>query len=142
MVRRCPPVRPQGWNGCSLDEFSSQLQEQDKLATKSFGLRAGILFLRRSQLGPRGPTKCAQAGTGFALLLAGRFDEAASWAEKAAGDLPNYLSAVQRHGGGQRRLDGQLRQVDPQLRLSNLQNLYPIRRSRWSDGVERAGLPE
>jgi len=96
-----------------------------------------------------------RAGTGFAHLLAGRFNEASSWAEKAAGDLPNYLSAVSVMAAANalagrtaeaRRAMLHVRQLDPLLRLSNLQNLYPIRRPEdfavWSDGLRKAGLPE
>jgi TolB-like protein len=96
-----------------------------------------------------------QAGTGFAHLLAGRFNEASSWAEEAAGDLPNYLSAVSVMAAANalagrtaeaRRAMLHLRQLDPLLRLSNLENLYPIRRPEdfalWSDGLRKAGLPE
>jgi hypothetical protein len=39
-----------------------------------------------------------------------------------------------------------LRQLDPALRLSNLKDLFPLRRSedfaRWAEGLRMAGLPE
>jgi hypothetical protein len=39
-----------------------------------------------------------------------------------------------------------LLQLDPALRLSNLNQLFPIRRvedfARWEEGMRRAGLPE
>jgi hypothetical protein len=39
-----------------------------------------------------------------------------------------------------------LRQLDPALRLSNLNQLFPIMREedfgRWEEGMRRAGLPE
>jgi TolB-like protein/class 3 adenylate cyclase/tetratricopeptide (TPR) repeat protein len=39
-----------------------------------------------------------------------------------------------------------LRQLDPDLRISNLSNLFPARRKEdldtWADGLRRAGLPE
>ena len=39
-----------------------------------------------------------------------------------------------------------LRQLMPELRLSNLKDLFPIRRTqdfdRWADGLRKAGLPE
>ncbi len=39
-----------------------------------------------------------------------------------------------------------LRQITPELRISNLRDLFPIRRSedfdRWSEGMRKAGLPE
>ena len=39
-----------------------------------------------------------------------------------------------------------LRQLMPELRLSNLKDLYPIRRAedfdRWTEALRKAGLPE
>jgi hypothetical protein len=39
-----------------------------------------------------------------------------------------------------------LRQLMPELRISNLENLIPLRRSedfaRFADGLRKAGLPE
>ena len=39
-----------------------------------------------------------------------------------------------------------LRQLDPSLRMSNLKDLFPIRRSedyvKWEAGMRKAGLPE
>ena len=39
-----------------------------------------------------------------------------------------------------------LRQLDPALRISNLKDLYPLRRTedfdRWAEGLRKAGLPE
>jgi TolB-like protein len=96
-----------------------------------------------------------QAGTAFAHLLAGRFDDAASWAEKAFRDLPSFLPAVSiiaathalaGHMEEARRAMQHLRELDPALRVSNLKNWFPIRRpedfARWSDGLRKAGLPE
>ena len=39
-----------------------------------------------------------------------------------------------------------LRQLDPDLRMSNVKDLFPIRRvedlARWEEGMRKAGLPE
>jgi hypothetical protein len=39
-----------------------------------------------------------------------------------------------------------LREFDPALRLSNLKDLFPIRRhedfAKWEEGMRKAGLPE
>ena len=39
-----------------------------------------------------------------------------------------------------------LRQLMPDLRISNLKELFPIRRTedfdRWTEGLRKAGLPE
>jgi tetratricopeptide (TPR) repeat protein len=96
-----------------------------------------------------------QAGTAMAHLLAGRFDVAACWADRALRDLPSFLMAVAVKAvsysiAGQtdqaRRAVGHLRQLDPALRISNLQDLLPLRRPEnlalLADGLRRAGLPE
>ena len=49
---------------------------------------------RGMRLSPLDPTQYQMhVGTGFAHLLAGRFDEASSWAEKALREEPDYLPA-------------------------------------------------
>jgi len=96
-----------------------------------------------------------QAGTGFAHMLAGRYDDASSWAERAFRDQPNFvpparIAAASHALAGRiaeaRTFMARVRELDPTLRLSNLQDLYPFRRSedfaRWRDGLRKAGLPE
>jgi tetratricopeptide (TPR) repeat protein len=96
-----------------------------------------------------------QAGTAFAHLFAGRFDDASSWAEKAFRNLASYLpdagvTAASHALAGRieeaRRAMQRLRQIDPALRVSNLKDWIPLRRpedfARWSDGLRKAGLPE
>ena len=96
-----------------------------------------------------------QAGTAFAHLLAGRFDDALSWADKVLRDFPNFLPAVSTiavtnalsgHMEEARRAVQHLRRLYPALRVSNLKNWFPIRRpedfAKWSDGLRQAGLPE
>jgi len=113
-------------------------------------------FKHAMRLNPLDPERFRmEAGTGFAHLLAGRFDEAASWAEKSLNDLPTFRVAAcivaASHGlAGRmdeaRRTMLHLRQVDPTLRLSNLKSWLPIRRpedfAKWSEGLRKAGLPE
>ena len=96
-----------------------------------------------------------QAGTAMAHLLAGRFDAASSWAEKAVSDLPSFLIAVGiiaashalagRMEEARRAMD-HLRQLDPALRISSLQDWLPLHRSAdlalFADGLRTAGLPE
>jgi TolB-like protein len=96
-----------------------------------------------------------QAGTAMAHLLAGRFEAASSWAEKAYRDLPSFLIAVSiiaashalagRTDDARRAMD-HLRELDPALRISNLTDWLPIRRpedlATFADGLRRAGLPE
>jgi tetratricopeptide (TPR) repeat protein len=96
-----------------------------------------------------------QNGTAAAYFLAGRYEEASSWAEKALREQPNYLPAI-RMAAASYALAGQLaeaqktmmrmRQIDPALRVSDLKNLVPFRRqqdsARYVDGLRKAGLPE
>ena len=96
-----------------------------------------------------------QAGTAMAHLLAGRFDIASSWAEQTLRDLPSFLMAVgivaashalAGRADEARRAMLDLRRLDPTLRLSDLKDGLPIRRSEdlaaLTDGLRRAGLPE
>ena len=90
-----------------------------------------------------------------AHLFAGRFDAASSWAEKAFRDLPSFLMAVgiiaASHALAGRAAQARaamhhLRQLDPALRVSSLDDWLPIRRpedlATFADGLRRAGLPE
>jgi TolB-like protein/Tfp pilus assembly protein PilF len=96
-----------------------------------------------------------QAGTAMAHLLAGRFDTASSWAEKAFRELPSFLIAVSIIAASHalagrmdeaRRAMHHLRQLDPALRLSNLEDWLPLQRpddiATFADGLRKAGLPE
>ena len=74
-----------------------------------------------------------QAGTAFAHLLAGRFDDALSWADKVLRDFPNFLPAVSTiavtnalsgHMEEARRAVQHLRRLYPALRVSNLKNWF------------------
>jgi hypothetical protein len=96
-----------------------------------------------------------QAGMALAHLLAGRFDMAASWAEKARRELPGFglaigiLAASQALAGRMEAAQGamqRLRQVDAARRISNLRDWIPLRRPQdldlLADGLRKAGLPE
>jgi TolB-like protein/tetratricopeptide (TPR) repeat protein len=96
-----------------------------------------------------------QAGVAMAHLLAGRFDAASSWAEKALRGLPSFLFAVSiiaaSHAFAGRTDEArkgmrQLRQLDPDLRLANLKDWVPLHRpedlATFADGLRKAGLPE
>ena len=111
---------------------------------------------RAMRLSPLDPTLYQmQVGTGFAYLLAGRFDDASSWAEKALREEPNYLPAAAVASASHalagrleeaRQAMARLRRIDPALCMSNLKNWFPIRRpehfASWAEGLRRAGLPE
>jgi TolB-like protein len=96
-----------------------------------------------------------QAGIALAHFLAGRFDAASAWAERALGNLPSLLVAVAvvaaSHALGGRAVEARqamqrVRELDPSLRVSNLKDWLPIHRpddlGQFADGLRLAGLPE
>jgi TolB-like protein len=96
-----------------------------------------------------------QNGLAFVHFLAGRYDEASSWAKKALHEQPNF-PAANRILAASNALAGRLteaqqaianlRQLDPALRISNLKEVLPLRRpedlAAFADGLRKAGLPE
>jgi TolB-like protein/tetratricopeptide (TPR) repeat protein len=108
------------------------------------------------RLSPLDPTLYhMQVGTALAHMLAGRFDEASSWVERAFREEPNYhpaaivMAASNALAGRTQeacRAMERLRHIDPTLRISNLKDRHPIRRpddlARFADGLRMAGLPE
>jgi TolB-like protein len=113
-------------------------------------------FTHAMRLSPLDPEMVRmQAGMGLAHLLAGRFDMASSWAEKARRELPGFglaigiLAASQALVGRMEAAQGamlRLRHVDPARRISNLRDWIPLRRPQdldlLADGLRKAGLPE
>ena len=97
----------------------------------------------------------AHGGTAYAYFFAGRYDEACLWAEKAFRGRPTYLPAV-RVAAASHALAGRLEEAQkamahllplhPALRVSNLNELLPLRRpedsARLAEGMRKAGLPE
>ena len=96
-----------------------------------------------------------QSATAFAHFLAGRYDEASSWAQRALQVRPSYptpfrllaaSSALAGRPEEARQAIERLRQVDPTLRVSNLRDRIPLRRTddlaRYEEGLRKAGLPE
>jgi len=95
------------------------------------------------------------AGIAAAHFLAGRYDEASSWAEKALLEQPNFLPGMRmvaashalagRLGDAQEAM-GRMRQIDPALRITTLTDFYPFRGTedcaRYAEGLRKAGLPE
>jgi hypothetical protein len=88
-------------------------------------------------------------------MLAGRFEEASMWAERAFRVEPNYhpaaiVTAASNALAGRLEEASQamerLREIDPTLRVSNLTDRHPIRRpgdlAMFADGLRKAGLPE
>ena len=97
----------------------------------------------------------AQNAMSFAHFLAGRYDEAVTWAEAALRQRPNYVAAL-RELAASSALAGQLSkaetaaakllQLDPHARVSTLNEWIPLRRPddllRLQEGLRKAGLPE
>jgi TolB-like protein/tetratricopeptide (TPR) repeat protein len=111
---------------------------------------------RAMRLSPLDPTQYhMQIGMAFAQLLLGRHDEACSWVEKAFRIEPNYLPgaaiaaasyALAGRTAEARYAMEHVRQIAPELRMSNLREWIPLRRpqdfAKWADGLRKAGLPE
>lgn len=117
-------------------------------------MKHAALAMRLSPLDPR--VSMWQSYTALAHLFAGRYDDAATWGERALLGQPNYLAAIRitavSHALAKRLPEAQklverLRQVDPQLRISNLGDVMPPwrrpeDRARYVEGLRLAGLPE
>jgi TolB-like protein len=96
-----------------------------------------------------------QAGTAAAHFMVGRDEDALSWVEKALADQPAFGPALRvaaasyalrgRPAEAQRMLT-RVRQADPGVRLSNVQDRVVWRRpadlARLVAGLRQAGLPE
>jgi TolB-like protein/tetratricopeptide (TPR) repeat protein len=111
---------------------------------------------RAMRLSPNDPEVLfyTQTATAYAHFFAGRYAEALSWAKAAMRQRPNFVISISaaaasgalagRMGEAQEAM-ARLRQLEPALRMSNLDDLFPIRRSelfaRWAEGMEKAGLP-
>jgi len=93
------------------------------------------------------------AATACAHFFAGRYAEACSLAEMAmrenANAVPSPCIAAASSALAGRLEDAHMamarvRQLDPDLRLSNLRELFPIRRfedfAKWQEGMRKAGL--
>jgi tetratricopeptide (TPR) repeat protein len=96
-----------------------------------------------------------QSATASAHFIAGRYAEALSWAEAAMRVRPAFLLALCTAAASgamigriaeAEKATARLRQLDPELCIRNLNNLFPTRRqedfARWVEGLRRAGLPE
>ena len=108
------------------------------------------------RLSPLDPLRVrARAGIAFAHFIAGRYNEASIWAEKALLERPHYLPAIRDLAAASALLGRQeiaeaamahLRALDPVMRISTVNGWVPLRRpddlKRLKDGLRRAGLPE
>jgi TolB-like protein len=118
------------------------------------GIRNVALAMRLSPLDPR--ISFWQFHTSLAHFVAGRYDEAASWAARSLRNQQDYLPPIRilaasnalagRLQEAQKAI-ARLRQLDPSLRISSLEDvLPPLRRAedraRYVEGLRKAGLPE
>jgi tetratricopeptide (TPR) repeat protein len=91
----------------------------------------------------------------FAYVFSGNYDEAASQAEQALQERPNLHVALRCYATANalagkikqaQKAMARLRQIDPTLHVSNLNDLTPLCRSedmaKYSEGMRRAGVPE
>jgi TolB-like protein len=114
-------------------------------------------FARAMRLSPLDNTLMPyiHSGIAWAHFFAGDYDKARSFAELTLRDKPEYHMALRMLAAGNAlagRLEdaqkamGRLRQIDPQLRISNLKDMTPLRRlediARYEEGLRTAGLPE
>jgi TolB-like protein/class 3 adenylate cyclase len=111
---------------------------------------------RAMRLSPQDPQMFAmQTATAFAHFIAGRHEEALSWAEAALRQRSNFLMAAGIAAASgvfagrteqAEKAMARLRQFNPALRISNLRTWLPFRRTddfnRWAEGLAKAGLPE
>ena len=110
---------------------------------------------RAMRLSPQDPQMFAmQTATALAHFFAGRYGEASSWAETAVREQSNFLvsrcvaaasGALAGRLAEAEKAMAHLRELNPALRLSNIRDLVPLRRSedfnRWAEGLRIAGLP-
>jgi hypothetical protein len=93
----------------------------------------------------------SQAAIAAAYFFAGQYGDASSWANAAIREQPVHFIATC-VAAASHALAGQvpeamtrLRQLDPDFRLSRLNDFFPIRRpddaARWADGLRNAGQP-
>ena len=112
---------------------------------------------RAMRLSPLDPILFRMQGAiASAHLFAGRYDEASSWAEKALRENPNLQQAL-RVAAASHALAGRLeeaqkaiarmRQLDPNVHISNLKDRLPAFRrpenlARYLEGLRKAGMSE
>jgi tetratricopeptide (TPR) repeat protein len=109
--------------------------------------------MRLSPLDPL--TFVMQAAIGFAHFLAGRYDDGSLWAGRALRQRPDFLlalvpaaanNAFAGHLNAAQRATEALRSLNPSVRISNVQDLIPLRRpedlAKLAEALRKAGLPE
>jgi tetratricopeptide (TPR) repeat protein len=112
-------------------------------------------FAKAMRLSPVDPRMFdMQAGLASGYFIAGRYEEACSWSDKAIGNQSKYGPAL-RVGSASQALAGRveraqklaalLRRADASLRVSNLPDRAPWSAAglaKLAEGLRKAGLPE
>jgi TolB-like protein len=113
-------------------------------------------FAHAMRLNPFDPRiEGIRTGIAYSHFLLARYDEAASWAAMALRDSPDFppglrVAAASNAMVGRPEMAhkamARLRQLVPDLRVSNIKNVVPHRRTEdlatYEDALRRAGLPE
>jgi TolB-like protein len=114
-------------------------------------------FAQAMRLSPVDPMMfMMQTGTAYAHFYAGRSEEAASWAERAWREKPNWLPTLRliaASGGLAGHCDdaqtavARLHELDPEFRVSSIKGwsratTRPEDLARLEEGLRKAGLPE
>jgi adenylate cyclase len=113
-------------------------------------------FAQAMRLSPVDPLMfIMQTGTAYAHFYAGRSEEAASWAERAWREKPNWLGTLRitaASNGLAGRFDraqiavARLHELDPEFRVSSIKGWTrlapPEHLARLEEGLRKAGLPE
>lgn len=111
---------------------------------------------RAIRLSPHDPQLAMMhAASACAHFFAGRYSDATVWAEKSVRLQPNYriatcILAASRGLEGRiaeaKQAGKRLQEIDPNLRISNLLDSYPMRRqgdfAKWAEGLRLAGVSE
>jgi TolB-like protein/Tfp pilus assembly protein PilF len=112
--------------------------------------------IRAMRLSPRDTQIFAmQFAIALAHFFAGRYADASSWAAMACRERPDHIpstclaaasGALIGDQAAAENAIGRLHQLMPELRISDLRDTVPIRRSdqfdRWVEAMRKAGLPE
>jgi TolB-like protein/class 3 adenylate cyclase len=110
---------------------------------------------RALRLNPNDRRNSIRTTMALANFFAGRVSEALSLAEMIAREKPNFLlplciaaasaALVARQADAEKAM-ARVRQLDPNIRISNLKDRFPIKRpedyEKWEEGLRLAGLPE
>jgi TolB-like protein len=113
-------------------------------------------FAQVMRLSPSDPLLVhVRNGTAWAHFLAGRYDEALSWAERVLQEDPHHKPALRVNAATKARLGmrnearaviARIGQIDPAFRVCDVGKVAPFRRSedleKFQDSLRKAGLRE